>query len=353
MNENQKHTTTTTRRSHHKEPYLGSVRFFKHLILIVLALMILIPTSLAIAFGLQVRSLKAQLREMTEAQSQHTTHEGTMVDGVVHESQSPEKISLTQPNDTDENAADPSAFVETQGQAVETQSQAVDENDPYPDLYAPAAALNSVDQEKTVYLTFDDGPSERTPEILDILDRYGIKATFFVVGKSDEQSKQWMREIVERGHTLAIHSYSHDYEKIYASLDAYLEDFNAMYQLILDATGVAPTIFRFPGGSVNSYNMDTCQEIIAEMTRRGFVYFDWNVSSGDATTSSVKASALQQNCLQSVNSLRRAIVLMHDSAPKKSTVEALPNIIEGYQNAGFSFASLTAEVKPVIYSYPN
>jgi peptidoglycan/xylan/chitin deacetylase (PgdA/CDA1 family) len=352
MNENQEGRRVSAKR----EPYFGSVRFFKHLILIVLALLILIPTSLAIAFGIQIRSLKAQIRELTEAQAQHPT-QSAMADGVSYGSPSTERTSLTQSGETQHGEAQsgdaPEAPEAVTAPSETTTERVIDDQDPYPDLYAPAADLDSIDQEKTVYLTFDDGPSARTDEILDILDEYGIKATFFVIGKEDEESLQRMREIVARGHTLGVHSYSHDYQKIYASLDAYLEDFNRIYHLVLDATGTAPTVFRFPGGSVNSYNKETCQEIIEEMTRRGFVYFDWNVSSGDATNGSVSAASLRQNSLQSVNSLRRAIVLMHDSAPKTSTVEALPGIIEGYQNAGFTFAALTAEVKPVIYRYPD
>lgn len=134
-----------------------------------------------------------------------------------------------------------------------------------------------MDVDNAVYLTFDDGPSARTDEILEILDKYGVKATFFVVGANEEGDLERMQKIVAAGHTLAIHSYSHDYKKIYASVEAYLEDFNQMFCQIYEATGVKPQIFRFPGGSVNSYNVGIHQQLIAEMTRRGFVYFDWNV----------------------------------------------------------------------------
>ena len=147
-----------------------------------------------------------------------------------------------------------------------------------------------MDVDNAVYLTFDDGPSARTDEILEILDKYGVKATFFVVGANEEGDLERMQKIVAAGHTLAIHSYSHDYKKIYASVEAYLEDFNQMFCQIYEATGVKPQIFRFPGGSVNSYNVGIHQQLIAEMTRRGFVYFDWNVANGDAVFS--KNSAL-------------------------------------------------------------
>ena len=203
-----------------------------------------------------------------------------------------------------------------------------------------------------VALTFDDGPSARTDEILEILDKYGVKATFFVVGANEEGDLERMQKIVAAGHTLAIHSYSHDYKKIYASVEAYLEDFNQMFCQIYEATGVKPQIFRFPGGSVNSYNVGIHQQLIAEMTRRGCVYFDWKVAYGDAVFSKIQpSSALTANALKGVGTARRAIILMHDSSAKTTTVEALPAIIEGYLEAGYSFAALTPSTRSVTFSY--
>lgn len=318
--------------------YLGSVRFFKHLILTVLALAILIPTTLSIIFGVSLGKAKTELKQLRET-----------VD--------------TQPapgQNGNQQSADPSQPAGDSSQ-IQGVTQPPENGGPefpayqelYPDLYAQPARLNSIDQEKTVYLTFDDGPSARTPELLAILAEYDVKATFFVVGRESEEAKQWMRDIVAGGHTLGIHTYSHDYNKIYQSVEAYLEDFNAMYNVILEATGVAPQVFRFPGGSVNAYNGATYRDIISEMVRRGFVYFDWNRMSGDAVRGNVPAETLVENALDRADSMRRVILLMHDSSRFTNVVEALPQIIEGYQEAGFSFAALTPEVKPVIYSYPD
>ena len=223
----------------------------------------------------------------------------------------------------------------------------------YPDLYAQSTGLGTVDQDKTVYLTFDDGPSARTPEILSILESYGVKATFFVTGKESEQGQQWMRDIVSAGHAIGVHSYTHDYQTIYRSVEDFLEDFDRLYRQITQVTGTAPQIFRFPGGSINGYNGATYQDIASEMVRRGFVYFDWNVAVGDAVKRPPSASVLARNALSKADSLRRAVILMHDNPNMVSTVEALPQIIEGYQNAGFTFEVLTPKVKPVIYAYPS
>lgn len=221
----------------------------------------------------------------------------------------------------------------------------------FPELYAPAWEGEQGDGGKMVYLTFDDGPSANTDAILDILDRYGVKATFFVVGRTGERDQQRMRDIVERGHTLAIHSWSHNYKKIYASVDAFLEDFDRLYQWIYEVTGTQPTVFRFPGGSLNGYDRGVYQEIVAEMTRRGFVYFDWNASAQDATVTPRPAADIAADCLKGIGR-DLVVVLSHDSAARGTTVQALPAVIEGYQAAGYTFAALHPGVKPVIMGYP-
>ena len=310
-----------------KGGYMGSVRFFKHLILTALALAILIPTTLSILFGVSLVRTKAELVKLQQSIQSPPPAQG----------------------DAAQKGNEPGEASQPEGPQPEVPAyQAL-----YPDLYAQPAERNSVDIEKTIYLTFDDGPSERTAELLEVLERYDVKATFFVVNKGTKQAEQWMRDIVAAGHTLGIHTYSHDYNKIYASVEAYLEDFNAMYQVILEATGSAPQVFRFPGGSVNAYNGATYRDIISEMVRRGFVYFDWNRQTGDAVRGDVPAKTLVENALDRVDTMRRVFLLAHDNTRFTNVVEALPDIIEGYQKAGFTFAALTPEVKPVIYSYPD
>lgn len=312
-----------------KVPYWGSVRFFKHIILLALSMLIVVPSLLCIIFWFQNSALRASAADLPVSvpspafQSHVTADLGTPAD------------------------AAPSA---TPGLATETPAwQAL-----YPQLYAPPAQRSTVNEEKTVYLTFDDGPSTLTPQILEVLEAYDVKATFFVVGKTDEASLQWMRDITAAGHALGMHSFSHDYKTIYSSTEAFLEDYNQIYNLIYEATGAYPTISRFPGGSINGYDGAIYRDIISELVRRGFVYFDWNVTTGDAAENGmVPVSALTKNALDRVEDLRRAVVLMHDSAPKRTTLEALPAIIEGYRDAGFTFAPLTPEVVPVVYTYPS
>ena len=294
----------------------------------ILALAILAPTALAVGLEASLSQARAELNQIQQSGGVPAA------DGGVRHDQDP---SLAKPAPSGGNPGpELPAYQEL-----------------YPELYAQPGNLNSIDKNKVCYLTFDDGPSARTPEILDILEQYHVKATFFVVGKDTEQSKAWMRSIVEAGHTIGVHSYTHDYRKIYASVEAYLEDFAQEYRLIEEATGVPPQIFRFPGGSINAYNGQIYQEIAAEMIRRGFVYFDWNRTNGDAVRKPPAASVLADNALDKLGSSNRVIVLMHDSRSHANTVAALPAIIEGYQAAGYSLEALSPQVRPIVYAYPK
>lgn len=222
--------------------------------------------------------------------------------------------------------------------------------DLYPDFYAPQELTASNAPEGIVYLTFDDGPSERTDEILAVLARENIKATFFVVGQTSEANLQRMRDITDQGHTIAMHSYSHNYTKIYASVEAFLDDMYQIFNQIRDTTGVTPTFFRFPGGSVNSYDYGIYEDIMAEMLRRGFIPCDWNMSAQDATAIPLPVSEIIANVLSTSNR-SRGVVLMHDSSARTTTAEALPELIRQLRASGFQLEKLTPDVKPIVFGY--
>lgn len=211
----------------------------------------------------------------------------------------------------------------------------------YPHLYAKLADETVVPEGKTVYLTFDDGPSDRTDEILAILDKYNVKATFFVMPRKTDACYKRLRAIIDAGHTIGVHTYSHDYSVMYASVEAYLEDFNKAYEIVVDATGFKPDIFRFAGGSLN----DRSYKIIAEMTRRGFTYYDWN-ASGDDSVSSPKPTtqSIIDNSLYWVRLKKEAVLLLHDEKSKIYTVQALPTIIETLLSEGYQFLPMNNQV---------
>ena len=188
------------------------------------------------------------------------------------------------------------------------------------------------DTRRRVYLTFDDGPSDNTSKILDILAEYHVKATFFVVGKPDEASIENYKRIVAEGHTLGMHSYSHKYNEIYASKEAYIEDLTKLQDYLYDITGVRSRYVRFPGGSSNQVSQVDMQVLIDYLNENDISYFDWNISSGDANASRVSVKRITSNCMSKLEQFTsEAMILMHDANDKESTVEALPIMIEQIQ----------------------
>ena len=196
----------------------------------------------------------------------------------------------------------------------------------------------SVEEEnsKIVYLTFDDGPSSNTNAILDILKEYNLKATFFVNGKTDEISKEGYKRIVEEGHTLAMHSYTHVYKEVYASKEAFLEDVYRLQNYLFDLTGTKPIYYRFPGGSSNTISEMDMQIFIQALHEEGMEYFDWNVANGDGGNKELTTDQILTNVWNDIPKYEHSMILMHDSVQKGFTVEALPEMIKQLQEAGYT-----------------
>lgn len=170
-------------------------------------------------------------------------------------------------------------------------------------------------QPKTMYLTFDDGPSEESTErILDILNKRGIKATFFLIGENVRKHPEIARKIVAQGHTIGIHSDTHNYNIIYKSTESFIRDFENAHKTVYEVTGVDVKLFRFPGGSVNAYNKQVSDDIIKEMTERGYIYYDWNASLGDAESkANIDREELIQNGIDSTLGRNKVVMLAHDA----------------------------------------
>ena len=223
----------------------------------------------------------------------------------------------------------------------------------HPTLYVENDfVFDAEEPEKVCYLTFDDGPAPGyTEKILDTLKKYDAKATFFVVYNDSDAAKNLYNRMIEEGHTIGVHTSSHNYSKIYENVDNFLDDFDKVSRFVTEVTGYKPEIFRFPGGSINSYNIGNYQDIISEMLRRGYTYYDWNISSGDAASSVVSKENIVNNTVKGVLSTNKAIVLMHDGSGHKSTVKALPEVIEKLKAEGYEFRALSNDVKPTWFGY--
>lgn len=297
--------------------YLGSVRFFKHLILGIVALAIIIPTVLSVSFFIKNKHL---LEDMSRHTLQNTP------------------VKLSTALEVYNNSGSDSALPQYSGL--------------YPDLKVPWKYSADTGKEKVAYLTFDDGPSHVTQSILDTLKKNNVEATFFVVGSQlDYDSNQRrLKRIAKEGHTIGIHTETHKYEEIYSSVEAYLKDFNTVWTKVKEITGKKAEIFRFPGGSLNGYNQDVQHQLVAEMLRRGFKYYDWNISSMDAADQSYSADRIVKYSTD-VGEESSIIILMHDSEGKINTAQALPTIISKLKKMGYSFKSLDSSVKPIIFGY--
>ncbi len=199
-----------------------------------------------------------------------------------------------------------------------------------------------------VYLTFDDGPSTNTDRILEILDKHGVKATFFVNGKDNPSLQECYAKIADAGHTLGMHSYSHNYSEIYSSVDAFDTDFAALYELIYEKTGIRCSLYRFPGGSSNGVSKLNMNVFVDYLGEKGMTYFDWNVMSGDAVSSHVSAQSLADNVLSGVKRYKYSVVLMHDSGDKDATVDALEIVLNSLENMGAEVLPITDDT-PVIH----
>ncbi|MBO5198529.1 MAG: polysaccharide deacetylase [Lachnospiraceae bacterium] len=193
---------------------------------------------------------------------------------------------------------------------------------------------------KIAYLTFDDGPSCVTGEILDTLAQENIKATFFILGSTmDEEGEEMLKRMAQEGHTIGIHTYSHEYEEIYQSVESFLADFHKVYEQVVELTGVKPTLFRFPWGSYNEYCKGIKEELIKEMERRGFTYYDWNVSAEDSVGTPTEQSIIK-NIKKDYTKYNQPVILMHDSMNNQLTARMLPNIIQMIRESGYGFDTL-------------
>lgn len=193
------------------------------------------------------------------------------------------------------------------------------------------------------YLTFDDGPSDNTERILDILATNNIKATFFVNGRPGRESTY--QRIVNEGHKIGNHTYSHDYGEVYSSQEGFFNSVNKLNEYLVSLGIGKPDIIRFPGGSNNTVSVkyggaELMDMLINEVIINGYDYFDWNVSSGDASKTTEEKSIIIDNVKKGCAGKSNPVILMHDSSPKTTTAEALQEIIDYLIGQGYSFGTL-------------
>ena len=202
-----------------------------------------------------------------------------------------------------------------------------------------------------IYLTFDDGPSERTREILNILDEEGVKATFFVCG-----ANEYTKRAYNSGHTIALHSNTHNYSYIYTSSSNFFSDLSAIDSKVYNYIGIHSKFIRFPGGSSNTisrnYSSGIMTRLTSEVENKGYIYFDWNVDSNDAGGDVYNSNNIYANVINHLSHSKTNVVLMHDSGGHTATVSALRNIIKTAKEYGYSFKAID-ESTPVVHHGVN
>ena len=201
---------------------------------------------------------------------------------------------------------------------------------------------------KRAFLTFDDGPSSNTNQILDILNEKGIKATFFVLGSNVEKNPEVVKRMYDEGQFIANHGYSHVYETIYQSPQAVLDEYNKCNQLIRDAIGEQEYnshLFRFPGGLVGGKYADIKNQANDVLLQNNIVHVDWNALNGDSETTNPTIEYEMQRIQETVGDKQSVVILMHDAQAKKVTVEALPSIIDYLKGQGYEFKNFYEIIK--------
>ena len=203
---------------------------------------------------------------------------------------------------------------------------------------------------KKVYLTFDDGPTDHSNELMDILDKYNVKATFFVVVNSPKHAAE-LNRMVRDGHTLGLHSESHVYSKVYADLNSFKKDVSGVHDWVKRLTGYDAKYYRFPGGSSNTVSNVSMSDCIDYLHKNGYEYFDWNALSFDAENTYLGTDQLNSNVLSYVrNNPEDSVVLLHDLQDQHNTIDALPDLIETLQSEGYELCALD-ENAPLVQHY--
>lgn len=207
-----------------------------------------------------------------------------------------------------------------------------------------------------IYLTFDDGPSNLTLDILDILKEEGVKATFFVTGQSDSNN-YIIKRAYDEGHTIGLHTYSHEYSYVYSSVDNYFADLNRISNKVENIIGKKTNIIRFPGGSSNTvsrnYSVGIMTRLTGEVLNKGYRYFDWNVDADDAGGAYTDSNRIYLNVVNNLSHSKTNVVLMHDSYGHTATRDALRNIIQYGKRNGYKFASIDDSTPSVVHGVNN
>ena len=305
-----------------KKVYSKKITYLRRLIVGAVAASCLIPLCICVILAIRYDRLRSEFEQNKADLEWYRNRFGTEREILLSDnSEAPQEETVVVQAQVDEPGVEENKQYDIDGSEVVTDSTTEADD---------AQNAENIEGTRYVYLTFDDGPSSSTDDILDVLKEYDVKATFFVCGKPDSRYTDLYKRIVEEGHTLGMHSYSHKYNVIYESADSFKDDLDKLRRFLNETTGTWSKYYRFPGGSSNTVSKADMKELIQCLNDEDITFFDWNVAGGDATGGATKAT-IYNNVVNNVPRFKHSIVLLHDSADKMSTVEALPEIIEAIQ----------------------
>ena len=322
----------------------ASVNRLKKAILVALILMFLIPTILCLILLTKMHGMKEEIEQLREdlnskrqeqmlAEQETEDRTDAVIDVKATLERDREDAVVLHKAGVSENASEQN---DSEMISEETTEELTEEIDPA-----------SVPEEKRVYLTFDDGPSDDAAAILDVLKEKNVRATFFMVIE-DKSRQAIIRRMAAEGHSLGIHSVSHVYSDIYADLDSFQNDVQTVHDLLKDMTGQDVKLYRFPGGSSNRVSDVPVEDCIAWLEEEGYTYFDWNASNGDSSGSGYTAEQLEDNVLRYVhNNSGATVVLMHDFKNCPATAESLPHLIDTLREEGYVLLPIDENTTPV------
>ncbi len=331
------------------------VKIIKRIIVITVLVLLLLPTLLCVLMFIKLNKMEERIEALERAGKNESviTNSYESVDLMysdVTSSPKPDKSDIPEATKTPDSVSQEALPSGTPKPVVTNKPASSDTgltiNTDVSKVTIPPVEKSNADSPKRIYLTFDEGPSDNTERILDILKKYNVKATFFVNGKTSDMAKAMYKRIVAEGHTLAMHSYSHDYDTIYKSVNSFAADLNRLSDYLYQVTGVRPKYYRFPGGSSNSISNISVKRFINYLTSKNIKYYDWNVQNSDAQKRELTKEELTANVINGVNLHKDSIVLMHDAKSRNNTVESLPMLIELLLDSG-------AQILPIDDNTPN
>ena len=304
------------------------IELYKKLIVFSAILLMLVPAVLCVIISGQVGGLKDEIAVL-EASVEEYSQAASMAEAVNEsEHQSLIEAALaTEPATTQEET---------------TERETASDYSELPEQERIKKVL--AEGRKVVYLTFDDGPCANTEKLLDLLDSYNVKATFFINGYEGYEDQ--LNRMLDEGHSLGMHTYSHLPEIVYKSLSGFKNDVIKLQDYILEVTDYKSTIFRFPGGSSTEQSSVSMTRLINYLDSVGITYFDWNVSSGDGSDG-LTSDDIYNNVMSGIEKNDISVVLMHDSLSRMTTYEAVSDIIESLQAMDALLLPITADTEPV------